>query len=308
MLFLLQPDLCLETLLRTTYHLLISITVQTHRVRTMSSYDAGRIVAGFVHAMPVKGHMTGDGTCGLSLRDKSTFTCVTRRRRTFRPRSDRRLPTWRNCTVNKSESESGSRSEVVELKKSGSNAQFEHGLVLGRDVILTHTRNGRSARLRRWATLSELDMEDTNGERFVSGSKDGDRRVDVWLVVQRVQKNYRLLGRARTVLPRACDRCTALFEEECDGRFELFLIEDNSAAEVSDVIDKAEAVESFGKGVDGADLTDHVRDAVLLGLPSRALCKQDCAGIIAEHDSNSSNTDSAGPHREQHMKHNLKIM
>lgn len=42
---------------------------------------------------------------------------------------------------------------------------------------------------------------------------------------------------------------------------------------------QVEAIEMFPKGVAEVDLTEHVRDAVYLGMPTKSLCRVDCEGV-----------------------------
>lgn len=157
--------------------------------------------------------------------------------------------------------------------------EHEHGLTIRRDMLESHTRRNRSLKLRRWITLSELEvLDDLQAE-----AQQDDVRVDVWIVGQRIgQTDYKIVGKTKATVMRICDRSGDPFEAVSDGRFELMIVggvDDDGSSDVAEETRKKlelydsseEVVELLDKGADNIDLTEHVRDSVLLGLPSRAL-------------------------------------
>lgn len=146
------------------------------------------------------------------------------------------------------------------------------GTVLSKDEVLSRTRNNRTARLRRTAKLSELDVTE--------GDPD-EQDADIWLVIKRLRSDYWLRGRVVARVKRTCDRCTKEYVDVSDGRFEVLLRgdveEDND--ESADAEGGFEAVEQFGRGVVEVDLKGHVRDGVYLGMETRALCEEGCVGV-----------------------------
>lgn len=148
----------------------------------------------------------------------------------------------------------------------------EPGLKVPRQNVESAARSGRAFRLRRYATLSELDIHD---------NLDSDSQVQVAAVVQRVRRDYRIRGKTRASLPRKCDRCAKEYVAESRGDFELWLATDESGELEMDEEERAqvEAIEMFPKGVAEVDLTEHVRDAVYLGMPTKSLCRVDCEGV-----------------------------
>lgn len=217
---------------------------------------------------------------------QSWAKCHLRQRRTFWPCRPRISQVWqvaRSC-LNANADMEDYASGLAETGK----MDIEQGVILRRDTIQTHTRNGRAARIKRWVNIGDLDLDDDllglRDDALESSEDHMSRRVDVWLVVQRVLQDYRVLGRARTLVQRVCDRCMTTFDAECDGRFEVLLVDDDDSSPSSaESRGNVEAVEPFGTGVDQIDLADHVRDAVLLGFPSRALCGAECAGVRFNH-------------------------
>lgn len=151
--------------------------------------------------------------------------------------------------------------------------------MLRRDELTSHARNGRTVRLKRWTSLDELDISDEN----MDASNENDTIARVWLVIQSIRKHWRVIGRVRTEVHRTCDRCAQQFCTESDGRFEVVLIGDAEDTNGNKALEEeAEAFELFGKGVECIDLTQHVRDAVLLGVPTRALCDDGCVGVVVD--------------------------
>ena len=142
----------------------------------------------------------------------------------------------------------------------------ERGVEITRQRIIQGTRNGKTCRIRRWATKKDIDMEPHD-----------DSRIDMWFVIQRDGNDYRVRAKTVTKMMRTCDRCACEYEAESDGRFDLVLqTEDGGTAEV------LEAEEDFGRNVTSVDLSDHIRDAVYLGVPMKSLCAKNCPGVDVE--------------------------
>lgn len=82
-----------------------------------------------------------------------------------------------------------------------------------------------------------------------------------------------------------CDRCLEEFERELDLRFEYFLIpfkEDvNANEDIDEEINDSRVLESFYKE-DFVKVEDIIREQIILGLPDKVLCSEDCKGILKE--------------------------
>lgn len=197
--------------------------------------------------------------------------------------SERSRRAWQACAQDAAQDEGETKGETKGgVRKDG----HVHGVVLRRELIHMQTRNGRAGKLRRWASIGEMDIG--HGDLGEDVHAQVDQRIDVWVVVQRSGDDYRVLGRASTCVSRVCDRCTRDFSAVADGRFEVLLVtgrgvdkgqsddDDNDSGGGDDLV---EAVEDFKNGVEEIDLAPHVRDAVVLGLPTRALCSDGCVGV-----------------------------
>ncbi len=92
-------------------------------------------------------------------------------------------------------------------------------------------------------------------------------------------KDIRLAGEVSTTLDTACARCLEPVIQEVDRKFDLLyrpLGVDAGRAEIS--VTSAEAEISYYQG-EGLLLEDAVREQVLLALPLRVICREDCKGL-----------------------------
>lgn len=129
----------------------------------------------------------------------------------------------------------------------------------------------RGVRVQRESTLGKIGVEDEGGD-----GEDADEPVQVAVVVQPVGDDFRLMGRVETKVIRLCDRCCKQFTASVEGEsFELWL----DSGEGLGVDREAEAVEEFTGPRARVDLAPHVHDAVILGLPSKAVCGAECGGV-----------------------------
>lgn len=110
---------------------------------------------------------------------------------------------------------------------------------------------------------------------------DSSQPVHVWLVLTPLSRGaVRVRGRAKSVLNRVCDRCADEFAAVTDGVFEVIVLPEGDVQGGRVEEEDAEAVDWFHGGL--VDLRLHVRDAVYLGLPTRALCCADCPGLSVQ--------------------------
>lgn len=104
-----------------------------------------------------------------------------------------------------------------------------------------------------------------------------DEQVGVWLVATRAKGGLLLRGRAKGWLKRMCDRCGNSFEELADGTFDVLLNEGEEEVDES-LFEDVQTVES-----DEIEMSRHVRDALYLGLKSRAICNEQCGGVSVQN-------------------------
>jgi uncharacterized protein len=90
----------------------------------------------------------------------------------------------------------------------------------------------------------------------------------------------RVLGSVQVEIEVDCDRCLEPVRHQMDREFDLYY---RPAPEAGDVphelaIDAGETEVGYYEGV-GLDLAELLREFVLLSLPMRLVCRDDCAGI-----------------------------
>ena len=101
--------------------------------------------------------------------------------------------------------------------------------------------------------------------------------VEIDLRLEAVLEGVLVTGSATANLIGECARCLEPISEEIEVRFqELFLYDDDGQA-LSEEDDEVSMLED-----DLLDLEPLLRDAVVLALPFRPLCREDCPGLCTE--------------------------
>lgn len=89
----------------------------------------------------------------------------------------------------------------------------------------------------------------------------------------------RIQGHLKVRLRSDCDRCLEPADFPIDSDFDLFYRPALRAGYEEDVeIDEGESEVAFYEG-DGVELTDILREYILLSLPMQRICREDCHGI-----------------------------
>lgn len=100
--------------------------------------------------------------------------------------------------------------------------------------------------------------------------------VELDLRTEAVMEGVLVTGTARAALEGECARCLEPVSDEIEVRFqELFAYDDQG-------VDPDEELEVSMLQGDLVDLEPLLRDAVVLALPFRPLCKDDCPGLCVE--------------------------
>lgn len=99
----------------------------------------------------------------------------------------------------------------------------------------------------------------------------------------------RVRGQLRVDLDLQCDRCLEPVQYHLRGPFDLFYRPAPKGPQPHEVaIDDGEAQIGFYEGA-GLELTDILREHILLSLPMHQLCREDCAGICSQCGQNRNN-------------------
>jgi uncharacterized protein len=109
----------------------------------------------------------------------------------------------------------------------------------------------------------------------VLGVPEGSQ-VELDLRLEAVMEGVLVTGTARAGLEGECARCLEPISDEIEVRFqELFVYDDRD-------VDPDEELEVSTLQHDLVDLEPLLRDAVVLALPFRPLCQDDCPGLCPE--------------------------
>jgi len=113
------------------------------------------------------------------------------------------------------------------------------------------------------------------------GARTGSGTVNLELWPRRVDVN----GTVSVDLPQLCVRCLEPFADHLEHRFEQFLMrsgteEPDEAPEVEIELSLRDLDRSMLVG-DKVDLAELLREELMLSMPSKPVCKEDCKGICA---------------------------
>jgi uncharacterized protein len=98
--------------------------------------------------------------------------------------------------------------------------------------------------------------------------------------VSRKGEQVRLRGRIKAEVEVLCDRCLAATREPLEVEFEASYIPREAAAERGDNVELlADDLEFAAYEGDAVDVDELVREQILLALPTRLLCREDCRGL-----------------------------
>ncbi len=118
----------------------------------------------------------------------------------------------------------------------------------------------------------EVDLGE-DGARLVSAA-------EVQGSASRRGEEVRVRGSMRTEVEVLCDRCLAPSRAPLDVEFDTRFIPPSSAATADENVELLS--EDMGLAAfegDAVDLDELVREQILLALPTRSLCREDCRGL-----------------------------
>jgi uncharacterized protein len=126
--------------------------------------------------------------------------------------------------------------------------------------------------------------EGTHEYRFRTDARDitlGDEfsgEVTVEVTLQKTGRQLALKARLAAQGTFICDRCTGTFTQRLTPEYRMFYV-----TEVMEAgnLDPSE-IQVIPTGLPIIDLTDDVRQTVLLSVPLKLLCRQDCRGLCPD--------------------------
>jgi uncharacterized protein len=125
----------------------------------------------------------------------------------------------------------------------------------------------------------EVELEE-EGARLISGAAvEGS--------ATRKGEQVRLRGTIRTEVEMLCDRCAAPRNTPLAVEFDTsFIPQEIEAGKAENVELQAEDLILSSYEGDAVDLDELVREQILLALPSRHLCREDCKGLCQKCGAN----------------------
>ena len=118
----------------------------------------------------------------------------------------------------------------------------------------------------------EVDLEDEGARLVADAAVRGS--------ASRKGEEVRLRGEVRTEVELLCDRCLGPSRTPLAVEFDAsFIPQEAEAAKAENVELLSEDLGLSAYDGEAVDLDELVREQILLGLPSRRLCKEDCEGL-----------------------------
>ena len=103
--------------------------------------------------------------------------------------------------------------------------------------------------------------------------------VDFDAEVRKDHEKVRLVGRIKATLDLDCGRCLDPFQVPVDSKFDLmFLPQTANTGKPEQEVQDADVGVSYYRD-DVIDLAEVVREQLLLALPMKPLCREDCRGL-----------------------------
>ena len=119
--------------------------------------------------------------------------------------------------------------------------------------------------------LQEADV--VLGIRDAAGEVE-EQRLHVRCTLEGAGERVRVAGEIRGSAQSHCHRCLAAFERAVEAQFTL-LLQHGGESDADDVLVIPETA-------DEVDVSDFVREAVILEEPIRVLCRSDCRGLCSQ--------------------------
>ena len=111
--------------------------------------------------------------------------------------------------------------------------------------------------------------------------------VQIFLEVHRCIQTFTIQGRVLVLIEGECARCLVSVSQPLEISVHLLLQRKQASEEELEAVEDEE-FEILDPGVREVDLKEFIREEVLLELPQRTYCREDCKGLCAQcgHDLN----------------------
>jgi len=128
--------------------------------------------------------------------------------------------------------------------------------------------------------LHKLDFEETREELEIEDSYTFPNLIFVSVRLDKGEAHLYLKVSVRTRAHFVCDRCLEEFDTDISGDLKLYysktLPEEEYASYFKEFDDE---VRLLSAGLTEIDITKDVRDTLLLAIPMKKLCREDCKGL-----------------------------
>jgi len=104
-----------------------------------------------------------------------------------------------------------------------------------------------------------------------------DRTVNVDASIEKSNRQLLVQVASRSGGSFVCDRCLEEFEQKVESHYTILYVQGQPAP--SDSGEKEEEVQYLPADANIIDLGEDVRQYLVLSLPLKTLCKEDCAGL-----------------------------
>ena len=103
--------------------------------------------------------------------------------------------------------------------------------------------------------------------------------LTIHLDIKKEYNHVRVSGELATILRMVCSCCLAEFDFPLESRFTVFYIREGAIPQDEEVELSGEDLISATYSGDEIDLTPEIVEQVLLDIPLKPLCKEDCRGL-----------------------------
>ena len=126
--------------------------------------------------------------------------------------------------------------------------------------------------------------------------------INVELVVLREYDHIRVNGRVETTVRLSCSRCLAEFDANVKSLFTLFYNK-TSGLPLEEEQELTETdLDSASYEGDYIDFTAEISEQVLMEIPFKPLCKEDCSGLCSNCGADLNTVDCGCSHTETNLK------
>ncbi|AEX86028.1 hypothetical protein XO10_08075 [Marinitoga sp. 1135] len=111
------------------------------------------------------------------------------------------------------------------------------------------------------------------------GVVDIVKPIKIQFDITKTSQGYILKGNLKTTVKLVCSRCLKEYEQDINGEIEAYYIDDR----LQDIFTKNEKLETLDNIIFYSDMkvdiTDRIIEAIMMEIPEKPLCKEDCKGL-----------------------------